>query len=97
LRSSWKELESELGAVLHWLSRSEVVEMGFLGWANFAVVCLAMVGVGYGATFEEQFTAFSSDGYHVQVTPDGQEAKVVLDQVAGKNLQPLTLLPLQVK
>lgn len=64
--------------------------MGVLGlqtWAKlaaFALVSLAMVGVGYGATFTEQFTPFSSDGYHVQVTPDGQEAKIVLDQVAGK-------------
>jgi xyloglucan:xyloglucosyl transferase len=57
--------------------------MGFLGWATLAVVYLAMVGVGYGATFEEQFTAFSTDGYHVQVAPDGQVAQIVLDQTAA--------------
>lgn len=62
--------------------------MGFLGCATLAVVCLAMVGVGYGATFEEQFTAFSSDGYHVQVAPDGQVAQIVLDQTAGKIFSP---------
>lgn len=55
--------------------------------ATFAVVSWAMVGMGYGGTFAEQFTAFSSDGYHVQVAADGQEANIVLDQVAGKNLE----------
>lgn len=51
--------------------------------ATFAVVSWAMVGMGYGGTFAEQFTAFSSDGYHVQVAADGQEANIVLDQVAA--------------
>ncbi|KAG0606025.1 hypothetical protein M758_9G107300 [Ceratodon purpureus] len=64
--------------------------MGFKGSSNgvvaisfFTVVCLVMGGVSHGATFTEQFDAFSSDGYHVQVAPDGQEAKIVLDQVAA--------------
>lgn len=47
------------------------------------VVCLAMASMSYGATFTEQFNTFSTD-YHIQVAPDGQEAKIVLDQVAGK-------------
>lgn len=50
-----------------------------------AVVSWAMVGMADGATFTEQFKAFSTDGYHVQVTPDGQEAKIVLDEYAGKD------------
>ena len=72
--------------------------MGFKWFQNaavaisFTVVCLAMASVSaYGATFTEQFKTFSTDGYHVQVTPDGQEAKIVLDQVAGKN--PLLFSP----
>ena len=55
--------------------------------AMFAALCWAMVGMVYSAsaTFADQFTAFSTDGIHVQVAPDGQEAKIVLDQYAGTN------------
>ncbi|KAG0616457.1 hypothetical protein M758_5G117300 [Ceratodon purpureus] len=63
--------------------------MGFVGLqagvqlATIAALSLAMVGMVYSATFTEQFTAFSHDGIHVQVAPDGQEAKIVLDEYAA--------------
>lgn len=61
-----------------------ILELKTVAQAMLAALCLAMVGVTYGATFTEQFSTFSSDGYHVQVSPDGNEAKIVLDQYAGK-------------
>jgi hypothetical protein len=66
--------------------------MGFKGLQNgavvisFTVACLAMAVMSDDATFTELFSAFSTDGYHVQVAPDGLEAKIVLDQAAGRNL-----------
>lgn len=60
-----------------------ILELKTVAQAMLAALCLAMVGVTYGATFTEQFSTFSSDGYHVQVSPDGNEAKIVLDQYAA--------------
>jgi hypothetical protein len=88
------EVSSELLGV--WL-RSEMGVVGLhcgVQLAAFAALWWAMVGMVDSATFAEQFTAFSTDGIHVQVAPDGQEAKIVLDQYAG--MQPHSPLSLQV-
>jgi hypothetical protein len=85
------EVSSELLGV--WL-RSEMGVVGLhcgVQLAAFAALWWAMVGMVDSATFAEQFTAFSTDGIHVQVAPDG---KIVLDQYAG--MQPHSPLSLQV-
>lgn len=79
-RTSCHTLQAELSRRL----TMGILELKTVAQAMLAALCLAMVGVTYGATFTEQFSTFSSDGYHVQVSPDGNEAKIVLDQYAGK-------------